>query len=59
MDIFALPPGMSGTEQTQAALQKLAHFSNTQFPSYSQYEAWAGADLTIKGRPARTPLERL
>ena len=44
---FDLPN--AATEQMQAALEKYAHFSKTQFPSYSQYEAWAGADLMIKG----------
>jgi hypothetical protein len=32
-----------------AALQKDGHFSKTQFPPFSQYEAWLGADLMIKG----------
>ncbi len=49
IDIIPRPPGMSGTEQMQAALEKHAHFSKTQFPSYSVYEAWADADLMIKG----------
>ena len=44
---FDLPN--AATEQMQSALEKYAHFSKTQFPSYSQYEAWAGADLMIKG----------
>ena len=39
----------AGTEQMQAAMEKYAHFTKTQFPSFSQYEAWAGADLMIKG----------
>jgi hypothetical protein len=30
-------------------MEKYAHFSKTDFPSFSQYEAWAGADLMIKG----------
>jgi len=33
----------------QAALEKYEHFTSTQFPTFSQYEAWAGADLMIKG----------
>jgi hypothetical protein len=33
----------------QAAMEKYGHFSKTDFPSFSQYEAWAGADLMIKG----------
>ncbi len=33
----------------QHALEKYEHFSATQFPNYSQYEAWVGADLMIKG----------
>jgi branched-chain amino acid transport system substrate-binding protein len=32
-----------------AAMQKYAHFTKDQFPTFSQYEAWAGADLMIKG----------
>jgi branched-chain amino acid transport system substrate-binding protein len=39
----------AGTQQMQAALEKYAHFTKTQFPNFSQYEAWAGADLMIKG----------
>ena len=52
-------PG-AGTEQEQAALEKYAHFTKTQFPTYSQTEAWLGADLMIKGlemagtHPSRT-----
>jgi branched-chain amino acid transport system substrate-binding protein len=44
---FSLPN--AGTQQMQAALEKYAHFTKTQFPSFGQYEAWAGADLMIKG----------
>jgi ABC-type branched-subunit amino acid transport system substrate-binding protein len=44
---FSLPN--SGTEQMAAALQKYQHFSKKQFPTPFQYEAWAGADLLIKG----------
>ena len=39
----------AGTEQMQAAMEKYAGFSKSQFPTPSQYEAWAGADLMIKG----------
>jgi branched-chain amino acid transport system substrate-binding protein len=39
----------AGTEQMQAAMEKYAHFSKTDFPNFGQYEAWAGADLMIKG----------
>ena len=39
----------AGTQQMQAAMEKYAHFKKTDFPSFSQYEAWAGADLMIKG----------
>jgi branched-chain amino acid transport system substrate-binding protein len=39
----------AGTEQMQAAMEKYGHFSKSDFPSFSQYEAWAGADLMIKG----------
>ena len=44
---FSLPN--AGTAQMASALQKYAHFSKSQFPSFGQYEAWAGADLMIKG----------
>ncbi len=33
----------------QSALEKYAHFKANQFPSFSQYESWLGADLMIKG----------
>ena len=39
----------AGTQQMQAAMEKYAHFSKSDFPTFSQYEAWAGADLMIKG----------
>ncbi len=39
----------AGTRQMQAAMEKYAHFTKTQFPSFGQEEAWAGADLMIKG----------
>ena len=44
---YSLPN--AGTEQMQAAMEKYAGFTKTQFPTFSQYEAWAGADLMIKG----------
>jgi branched-chain amino acid transport system substrate-binding protein len=39
----------AGTRQMQAAMEKYAHFTKNQFPTYGQDEAWAGADLMIKG----------
>jgi branched-chain amino acid transport system substrate-binding protein len=39
----------AGTEQMQAAMEKYAHFTKSEFPSFGQEEAWAGADLMIKG----------
>jgi branched-chain amino acid transport system substrate-binding protein len=39
----------AGTEQMQAAMEKYAHFTTNETPNYGQYEAWAGADLMIKG----------
>ena len=39
----------AGTQQMQAAMEKYAGFSKTDFPSFSQYSVWAGADLMIKG----------
>jgi len=47
---FQLPN--AGTEQMQAALEKYEHFKSSQFPSFSQYESWLGADLMIKGLQA-------
>ncbi len=44
---FSLPN--AGTQQMQAAMEKYAHFTKTQFPTFGQYESWAGADLMIKG----------
>ncbi len=39
----------AGTHQMQAALEKYEHFTSSEFPTYSQYESWLGADLMIKG----------
>jgi branched-chain amino acid transport system substrate-binding protein len=39
----------AGTQQMQAAMEKYAHFTKAQFPTFGQYESWAGADLMIKG----------
>jgi branched-chain amino acid transport system substrate-binding protein len=44
---FSLPN--AATKQMAAALQKYAHFTKSEFPAFSQYESWAGADLMIKG----------
>jgi ABC-type branched-subunit amino acid transport system substrate-binding protein len=44
---FSLPN--AGTQQMQSALEKYEHFTSSQFPSFSQYESWLGADLMIKG----------
>jgi branched-chain amino acid transport system substrate-binding protein len=44
---FQLPD--AGTRQMQSALEKYAHFNSSQFPNFSQYESWMGADLMIKG----------
>jgi branched-chain amino acid transport system substrate-binding protein len=44
---FDLPN--AATKQMAAALEKYAHFTKSQFPTFGQYEAWAGADLMIKG----------
>jgi branched-chain amino acid transport system substrate-binding protein len=43
------PLSDTGTQQMQAAMEKYAHFTKSQFPAFGQYEAWAGADLMIKG----------
>ena len=39
----------AATEQMQTAMEKYADFTKSDFPSFGQYEAWAGADLMIKG----------
>ena len=39
----------AGTKQMQSALEKYAHFTSSEFPNFSQYESWLGADLMIKG----------
>jgi branched-chain amino acid transport system substrate-binding protein len=39
----------AGTRQMQAAMEKYAHFSKTQFATYGQDNAWVGADLMIRG----------
>lgn len=39
----------AGTKQMQSALEKYAHFKANDFPNFSQYESWLGADLMIKG----------
>jgi hypothetical protein len=44
---WALPN--TATVQMQTAMEKYAHFTKKEFPTFSQYEAWAGADLMIKG----------
>jgi branched-chain amino acid transport system substrate-binding protein len=44
---FQLPD--AGTRQMQSALEKYEHFTNGQFPNFSQYESWLGADLMIQG----------
>ncbi|HXZ62465.1 MAG TPA: ABC transporter substrate-binding protein [Acidimicrobiales bacterium] len=44
---FQLPD--AGTKQMQAALEKYAGFTPSEFPNYSQYESWVGADLMVEG----------
>jgi branched-chain amino acid transport system substrate-binding protein len=44
---FQLPN--AGTKQMKSALDKYAHFTSNEFPDFSQYESWLGADLLIKG----------
>jgi branched-chain amino acid transport system substrate-binding protein len=44
---FSLPD--AGTEQMQAAMEKYAHFTKSDFPTFGDYESWLGADLMIKG----------
>ena len=44
---FQLPN--AGTRQMQAALEKYDHYTKADFPSFSESNAWLGADLMIKG----------
>jgi branched-chain amino acid transport system substrate-binding protein len=44
---YSLPD--AGTREMAAALQKYEHRPPSQFPSYTIYESWVGADLMIKG----------
>ena len=44
---FSIPD--AGTRAMAAALQKYAHRSPSNFPTYNIYEGWTGADLMIKG----------
>ena len=44
---FQLPN--AGTQQMGQALIKYAGFKPGNFPTYSQYQSWLGADLMIKG----------
>ncbi len=39
----------AGTEQEQAALEKYAHLTKSQFATFGETESWLGADLMIKG----------
>lgn len=39
----------AGTKKMQSALEKYDGYTKSQFPSFSEYEAWLGADLMIKG----------
>jgi branched-chain amino acid transport system substrate-binding protein len=39
----------AGTEAMDAAMKKYEHWTNGQFPTFAEYEAWVGADLMIQG----------
>jgi branched-chain amino acid transport system substrate-binding protein len=39
----------AGTQAMDAAMEKYAHFTKNQFPTFAEYEAWVGADLMIQG----------
>jgi branched-chain amino acid transport system substrate-binding protein len=39
----------AATQEMKSALEKYAHFTSREFPNFSQYESWLGADLMIKG----------
>jgi len=42
----------AATKQMQAAMEKYDGYTASDFPSFSEYEAWLGADLMIKGLQA-------
>jgi branched-chain amino acid transport system substrate-binding protein len=44
---FAAPN--AGTQGMDAAMEKYAHWTKSQFPNFAQYEAWVGTDLMIQG----------
>lgn len=44
---FQLPD--AATQQMKSALDNYEHFTSSEFPNFSQYESWLGADLMIKG----------
>jgi len=44
---FQLPD--AATQQMKSALDTYEHFTSSEFPNFSQYESWLGADLMIKG----------
>jgi len=44
---FQLPD--AATQQMKSALDTYEHFTPSEFPNFSQYESWLGADLMIKG----------
>jgi branched-chain amino acid transport system substrate-binding protein len=52
---FSLPN--AGTRQMEGALEKYQHFTESQFPTFGQYESWLGADLMIAGieKAGRSP----
>ena len=39
----------AGTQAMDSAMEKYAHFTKNQFPTFAEYEAWVGADLMIQG----------
>jgi ABC-type branched-subunit amino acid transport system substrate-binding protein len=39
----------AATKQMQTAMEKYDGYSKSDFPSFSEYEAWLGADLMMKG----------
>ncbi len=45
----ALPAARRRHPEMKSALDKYAHFTSGEFPNFSQYESWLGADLMIKG----------
>jgi branched-chain amino acid transport system substrate-binding protein len=49
----------AATKQMQAAMEKYAHFSKSQFATYGQVNSWVGADLMIKVKGTKISISPL